>query len=88
MRDNDHQSGVGQLKYDSTTNNDFKDGVPEIMVTYKDARTSATLTSSLMDLSQLSISELKQRLRERGIDHASCVERSDLVELLRRRHDA
>ena len=36
VRDNEHQIGFGQLKYDTTTNDKFKDGVPEIMVTYKD----------------------------------------------------
>ena len=82
VRDNDHQSGVGQLKYDSTTNNDFKDGVPGCG--YVQGRCRCPESVAFMDLSQVSIDELKRRLTERRIDHASCIDKSDLVELLRR----
>ena len=36
------------------------------------------------DAAALSVSELKKRLEERGVDYAGCVEKSDLVELLER----
>ena len=36
MRDAKRLLGVGTLKYDTTTNDDFRDGMPEIMVAYKD----------------------------------------------------
>ena len=36
VRDSHRLLGVGTLKYDTTTNDDVRDGLPEIMVAYKD----------------------------------------------------
>ena len=36
VRDAERVIGVGQLLHDTTTNNDIKKGVPQIMVAYKD----------------------------------------------------
>ena len=54
VRDNDHGAdGVGRLKYDSTTNDNFnKDGIPEIMVTYKDGAAYPEYLVAFFDLSQ------------------------------------
>ena len=38
VRDPDRLLGVGKLKYDTTTNGNMRDGVPEVMVAYKDSR--------------------------------------------------
>ena len=38
VRDPNRLLGVGKLKYDTTTNGNMRDGVPEVMVAYKDSR--------------------------------------------------
>ena len=41
VRDGDPMLGVGTLKHDTTTNKNFKDGLPEIMVAFKDNQAMA-----------------------------------------------
>ena len=38
VRDADRLLGVGALKHDTTTGGDTRDGIPEVMVAYKDSR--------------------------------------------------